>query len=372
LPWLNKGIPQDYSSVGLYGEGNGRLEFQFAHFMPVLMAEGHNIAGDRLMFAIPALVGALSLSVVYAVGCRLLRRPWLALVAVTALGLSLPQLLVSRDSYSETSTQLLLWGAAWALLRAWDARSPRLALFAGLVLGGAMATRIDGFVYLIPVPFLLVLAWLSARGAQRRSIALGIGAVVLGCVPDTALGFFDVSDRAGGYYKAASPQVHDLQRAVAAAAVLSIVLVFLWPRLSRKERFWVATRRWSALTLPPLAILVLLGLWKVRPRISSPEAAGKPVAGIEALQRAAGLPIDGRRTYAEQSLNWLSSYLGTPAVALAILGAAVLLAVAIRRANPAAMVVLGLAGFGTALYIWAASPRIRCSRPGGMCRPVCR
>ena len=43
------------------------------------MAEAENIGGDRLMFRVSVLLGAIGLLAMYAVGCRLIRRPWLVL-----------------------------------------------------------------------------------------------------------------------------------------------------------------------------------------------------------------------------------------------------------------------------------------------------
>ena len=86
--WLEQGIyPSTDGSTGLF-HGN--------HFLPALIAEGQSFGGDRLMFRVPALLGAISLCIVYAVGCRLIRQPWLVLAAVTAFGLALPQVYVSH------------------------------------------------------------------------------------------------------------------------------------------------------------------------------------------------------------------------------------------------------------------------------------
>ena len=107
--WLEQGIyPSTDGSTGLF-HGN--------HFLPALIAEGQSFGGDRLMFRVPALLGAISLCIVYAVGCRLIRQPWLVLAAVTAFGLALPQVYVSRDAYSEIATEVLLWGGILLLMR---------------------------------------------------------------------------------------------------------------------------------------------------------------------------------------------------------------------------------------------------------------
>ena len=87
------------------------------------MAEAENIGGDRLMFRVSALLGPIGLLAMYAVGCRLIRRPWLVLLAVTGVAVSLPELYVSRDPFSEAATQVLLFGGVWLMMRAWETRS---------------------------------------------------------------------------------------------------------------------------------------------------------------------------------------------------------------------------------------------------------
>jgi hypothetical protein len=76
--------------------------------------------------------------------CRF--RPWLVLFAVADLAVCLPQLAFSRDTFSETATQFLLWAGLWLLLVAWDRRHFGVALLSGLVLGGTVMTRVDAVI----------------------------------------------------------------------------------------------------------------------------------------------------------------------------------------------------------------------------------
>jgi hypothetical protein len=80
--WSGTGISTSTSSAGVYTMHDGTLQFQFAHMMSVLLAEANNLGGDRLMFVVPAVLGALGLAAIYAVGCRLVRRPWVVLAAI--------------------------------------------------------------------------------------------------------------------------------------------------------------------------------------------------------------------------------------------------------------------------------------------------
>src|ERR1700727_2913528 len=77
--------------------------------------------------------------------------------------------------------------------------------------------------------------------------------------------------------------------------------------------------QWAAVALPVGALIVLA----FRPYVQTGGGHTHPALAREvaALQRLAGLPVDGRRQYYEQSLSWVLWYLGVPAVVLACAGA---------------------------------------------------
>ena len=168
LEWTSKSPDVTVVYAGSYGEGANTTEFQFDHLTPVLLAIANNIGGDRLMFKVPAVLGALALCAIFAAGCRVVRKPWLVLAAVIGLAVSLPQLNVTRDTFSEPAVQLLLWAGIWLLLHAYERGRPGVALLAGAALAGTMMSRIDAPVYLIPLPLLAALTWLSARSLTKR------------------------------------------------------------------------------------------------------------------------------------------------------------------------------------------------------------
>ena len=78
--------------------------------------------------------------------------------------------------------------------------------------------------------------------------------------------------------------------------------------------------QWLALALP---VVALIGL-AIRPYLQTVRGQTDPtlIREVAALQRIAGLPVDGRRQYYEQSFDWVLWYLGVPAVLLACAGAA--------------------------------------------------
>lgn len=351
--WAAKGTEFNWASAGMYPEGDGRLEFQFNHLAAVLFAEGESVGGDRLLFVMPALLGALGLCAVYAAGTRLVRRHWLVLAAVTALSLSLPQIFVARDTYSETTAQLLLWSGLWLLLTAYERRRLGVALLAGLAVGATLLSRVDALVYLIPLPILGGLTLLAARPREdRRFLWRMYAAVILGALPMTILGTIDLMYRTGGYYAALSAQITLLRVGLTASMVGALVLVVVWPRLDALRR-WTDQKR-SALggVAAAVAGLGLLAAWSLRPALQ--QAHSVINSTVSAAQKSEGLPLDPTRTYDEQTMNWMAWYLGAVPLVFAIVGIAIMVSRFIRRPEPAIALLLTVAGIGTALYLWTA------------------
>jgi len=349
--WASKGTEFNWASAGMYPEGDGSLEFQFNHLAAVLFAEGENIGGDRLLFAMPALLGALGLCAVYAAGCRLVRRPWLVLTAVTTLAVSLPEMSVARDTYSETSAQLLLWSGLWLLLTAYERRRLGVALLAGMAVAGTLLSRVDALVYLIPLPILGGVALLAARSRDdRRFLWRMYTAVILGAFPMVILGTIDLMYRTGGYYSALHSQISLLRIGFAASMVGAVVLVVVWPRLGALRR-WTDDKR-SALgaVAAAVAVLGLLLAWSLRPALQHTRSVVNSTTA--AAQKSEGLLLDPSRAYNEQTMNWMAWYLGAVALVFAIVGIGLLLSRLIRRPTPAIALLLTVAGIGTALYLW--------------------
>jgi len=343
---------------GTYIERADRLEFQFNHLTPVLLGEAENIGGDRLLFRVPAVLGALALCAVYAFGCRFVRQPWLVLGAVTALAVSLPQLNVARDTYSEPSVELLLWSGLWLTLVAYRRKRLGVAVLAGAALGGTMLSRVDAFVYLVPFPVLAVLAVLVTKSpADRREMVKLHAGVLVGLLPVAALGTVDVSERAGQYYADLHSQIHELWLGMAGSVLLAGVLLVVAPLLSPRAagmRAWLAPRR-SMLAKATAFVLVLgmVAAWVIRPAVMHGHTIPTQlVAGLQNLER---LPVDPTRTYSEYSLTWISWYIGPATLTLSIIGLAVVVAGLWFRRDPASSLVLTVAGLGTAIYLWNPS-----------------
>jgi hypothetical protein len=107
-------------------------------------------------------------------------------------------------------------------------------------------------------------------------------------------------------------------------AALGVVAVALAWRTRLLHRVAAATAGWLP-AAGAAAVLVLAAVGASRPlwhvgRLRDPEPAQPGY--IEFLQRAGGQALDGTRSYAEQTIAWLSWYWGPVTVALGVLGVA--------------------------------------------------
>jgi hypothetical protein len=347
-------------SGGMYRMPNGTLQFQFAHLLSVLLAEADNLGGDGLMFRLPAVLGAIGLCTIYVVGCRIVRRPWLVVAAITCLALSLPELNVTRDSYSEPSTQVLLWGGVLLVCRAYELRSASVAFVAGLALGGTLMTHIDAVIYLAPLPLLAAVAWLTARNRRaRRSLAPVIGFGLLGVVPPALLGTIDIQTRAGQYYDDLGGKMHALYALLGATTLLAAVVVGLSeaaPALYRRLTACAASNRRVASRVTSWIVGTgLLAAWALRPAkaVNGPKTPATAV--VAQLQTSLGLPWQPDRTYAEQTLRWFEWYIGPIALVFAVVGLCILVHRAIGSGSVPAVILLTLIGGVVALYLWSPS-----------------
>jgi hypothetical protein len=336
----------------MYPQRDGTLQFQFSHLLPVLLAVGHWVGGDGLMFRVPALLGAIGLCAIYATGCRLIRRPWLVLAAVTALAVSLPQLYFTRDTFSESATQVLLWGGIWLMLRAYESRRVPVAFVAGLAIGGTLMTRVDAVAYLIPIPILAALGWVAARSREdRRSLLALYAAFLVGVVPPAVLGTVDVQRRADTYYSALRGSVMGLYGLLLVSIVVAVGVVIVW-RYSPRLVGWLSARR-KRISVGVVWVVasVLLLAWSLRPAGPTRGLDGGVGFAVGAVQKSENLPVNPE-TYAEHTMQWLSWYLGPVALILAIAGLCIMIVLAIRRGLPVAVVVLAMAAPLTILYLW--------------------
>jgi len=353
--WRASDLALSTQAQAMYELPDGTLQFQFSHLVPVLLAEAQDLGGTRLLYQVPALLSGLAVLAIYAVGRRVVRQPWVLAAMTTALAISLPQLYIARDTLSETCSQVLLWVGLLALLCAFDRTTTHgtraLTVTAGLFVGATFTTRIDAPAYVILLPLLAALAWLATPSAGRRTLLRRLGLFVAGAVPPIVLGTVDLRYRSGGYYDDLRGEVYSLYAAIAGVAVLSLLLVRVWPHLGRMQA-WTVRRQARLATVAGVAVVAgLLIAWLVRPYAMT-QRSSLPIPLVGDLESREGLAVDPTRTFGEQTMVWFGWYLGPVLLGFAVLGAGLLVHRVIRRPSLPGVLLLAVTGMLTVIYLW--------------------
>jgi hypothetical protein len=311
-------IPMSAASEGSLGFPlvDGALRPQGNHLVAGVSATVGWVFGQEAVFWGNLLCGAAALLALYVLARRLVGPFW-ALVPMLALAGSMPMLEFSRALYSEplamTFTFLgttLLW-SAWKRDRALD------YVLAGVSFGAVALARIDGTLPLIGViAGLTVAAFLDPdRPTNRRRWAAPL--VLAGSLPGVLLGYADLYFHTGTYVTDLGGQLTMLLQALVLVAVLGLVGA-LW-RI-RADRLATVRRVLSRLSVG-LAALLAVGVAVLLSRPFWYVSHGPGPNGLVAsVQEREGDLVDGTRTYAEYTLNWLSWYYSWPVVLIGLAG----------------------------------------------------
>ena len=336
---LSFGVPGFYDL-----RDDGGLSPQFLHAFPAMMATAGDVAGNRAMFVVNAVLGGVGLLTFFALAARL-AAPISALVALMMVGGSQVFLYFTRAPFSEPLALVFLIGGSWAVVLARSARSRHLWFLGGLLLGAGCLARIDGLVALIPVvAFAVIARRLSCPTETDLSALLG------GFLASVALAVVDLA-LISPFYAA------DQQRQVGAtmAAVAAVVLVSWLPRSWWSRAVSAMARHRRGLATGALALLSLALAYAAFLRPEWGQVAGTP-RSLTDLQELPGLELEANRTYAELSVRWLSWYLGPIAVAAGFLGLGLLawwVATGKRQLDVA--IWLAITALYTAIYLWRPS-----------------
>lgn len=314
-------------SPAFYGIGSPEDPSVQPQFMPgpaLTYSLAYRAGGPRTAMILPAVLGGaallgLGLLVARTLGGR--AGAWLATPAVLLVGACFPWLHTSRSTYSEPLAAVTLTAGLLALALATDAAergrgvaAARTALLAGALVGGTSIVRIDALretMLLVPVAALLL-----ARG---RSWARSL---LVGALAATALGFAVAGVMSWRYLGEIGASLLPL------VALVLLMGLACWYLLRRSARGWSAPARLTATlprALPVLVVLVGLGL-ALRPLVMTVRQDPRDPGAmyVARMQAAQGLPVDGGRTYAEHSVQWLSWWVGVPALVVALVSLAVL------------------------------------------------
>jgi hypothetical protein len=340
-----------FASVNYYPRGSGIVP-QFMTGMPAVIAAAVWLGGIPAALVVTPLIGGCAVLSFGGLAGRLAGPKW-APAAAAVLALSLPEQYTSRSTFSEPLAQVLLFGGLCLLIdslvinrgqgdRGQGSRNPDdrdqsrpgdgtsgspaqdkvLAALAGLALGITIFVRIDGLSDILPaVPFLGVLV--AAR--RRQALPFGIGLVI-----GVGYGLADGYLLSRPYLDLEGPSLKPLALITALVVLLTVAGVAVTRSQAARARFsgWLTAARlaqWLPLAAAAVTVLIFIG-FAVRPLVQTVVGETDPtsIAYVAELQKLAGLPINGRRQYYEQSLYWVIWYLGVPAVLLGSFGLAVL------------------------------------------------
>jgi hypothetical protein len=304
---------------------------QFLIGAPAFFSLGWWTGGWSGLFVAPAVASALALLAVAGLAARLIG-PWWAALATGTLAIAQPVLHAARSTYSEPLAMLLVSAAAALLVdavrpNATSEAARRLALAAGAAAGLAALVRVDALrevALLLPVAAVLALRRHPAAGPLVRGALAGLA---VAAVPAGVLSYRYLGDISGS-----------LTPLVAGFVVLGLGswAAVLLGRSGFTRRVDPAAGvdspgktlgGWWAAALVGVVGLGLASrpLWLVVRQ--DPDDSGSHF--VAKLQEELRLPVDGGRTYAEHSVEWVAWYLGPVAVAVAGIAVALLAARAV-------------------------------------------
>jgi hypothetical protein len=299
---------------------SAQVQPQFLLGAPAVFSLAFWAAGWLGLFVVPAVVGALGVLAVAGLSARV-AGPRTAPLAAATMALLQPVLHTSRSTYSEPAALLMVAAAACLLVDATAAAGPearRLGLAAGAGFGLAGIVRVDAVrevVLLLPVAAALAARRHPAGGPLARG---ALATLAITAIPAGLLAWRYVGQVAGS-----------LLPLLALGVLLGLGSLAVVRRARRDPpppRHPGAARWWArAPALVTSAVLVAGVLLASRPwwlvvRQPPADPGSKVVAGLQRLQ---GLPIDGGRTYAEHTVQWVAWYTGPIALAIAWLVLAV-------------------------------------------------
>lgn len=316
-----------FASLG-FNQVNDTIVAQFMTGWPTLLAAGYWSAGWNGLLTLPALLGGCAILAIGGLIARLIGPRWAPLGALLT-AFAWPVLWAAQTTLSEPVTMLLLAGGA-CLLVDWLAatkdpitdgarltRRVRLHAFVtGLVLGGGELVRLDvGVDIALVFP---VIGWLWLR---RRP---GVLPFVIGVLIGGALGFLDGEVVTRPYVEINWSSVKVMAALLLVMAVTTVAVAAVLRYYGRPVR---ELRWWRPVPAIVTTVIVLIGVaLVVRPLLMTDHSTTDPGVDnyTQILQALTGQPVDGSRGYAEQSLWWVSWYLGWPLLIAALPAAAML------------------------------------------------
>jgi len=346
-------VPGAAVDAGGFPRVGDQLKGQGTTLLPGLLGLTGWLAGQHAMLQANVAIGSAALLAVYGFSRRVVGPLW-ALVPMISLAASIPMVYFSRAEYTEPVAMLFAFGGLTMLWSASTGQS-RGSLwrfgFAGLSIGASQIARIDGLVAVVGAAVGIgIVAILARDKGRRRHGRLALLSFVAGAAITVGIGTVDLKVNSPAYFSAEESRTRPLF-VLAIAAIVVLLAVSALP-LSRLRA--VLARRAAAVstglgTLGVIAVVLLISrpLWWKGHFIQE-----APIrTSITHYQQREGLPVDGSRSYDEQTIQWLAWYLGWPVVLLAAAGLAWLVSRAARTRDLRLVCFLSVFGTVAALYL---------------------
>jgi 4-amino-4-deoxy-L-arabinose transferase-like glycosyltransferase len=291
---------------------------QGMHLLPAFLGLSGRIAGEELMLRVSPFFGMTALLAVYGFA-RLLVRPRWAALATAVLAVSLPLIYFSRDTYTEPLALTFTFGALSLLWVAQKQKNLWLWLLAGLVTGAGVLTRIDAYLTIAGIVFFAAIMVVLAARRDRATALKQAGVLAAGITLPSFLGWLDVSLLSPGYYDSVKSLLKLELLAIAIVAAAGVVATVIAWRTRVLVALDKATRRWRGTAIVVLIVLIAAGLASRPLWYTAVTSNQNPV--VAEIQQRMGDPIE-KRSYAEQSVNWVVWYIGPLFALLGVVGVA--------------------------------------------------
>lgn len=345
---LADGVRGTSASLGVFpADASADVYLQGGDLLPGVLAVASWVAGLNGVLAGNLVLGGVAMVAIYGLARRFVG-PVLALVPEFALAASVPFAYFARASFSEIIMLTVCIAALTWLIAAAREQRPWLAFVGGLFVGVAGFARIDAPAALVGsivaiASFSLVTPNEGLRPLLRVGGAFAGGAVL---VMGSSVVALALNDRA--YLSGHLNESLSLWLVLGAAVAVAAVIVFVRTRMSGPlgPR---ATRSLAAIAV--VAIGLLWVFWLSRPLwYEARLGTGPAFNGIQQMQEREGLPIDGNRSYEEQTMYWMVWYFGIVAVLAAGVGFAMLLRRGLLRRELGGVILVFATLAVTAMY----------------------
>lgn len=356
---------EKYATESSAGFGNSLREkteiyAQGTHTVPALIGLVSRSSSIGSVYKIAPLLACFAFMAFF-VFARLFAGSKWAYISTLALAVSLPALYFSRDIYTEMLALTFIFTGACLTYLAMKREQSALGswLLAGLSLGAASMVRIDSIVPIAGIfGAVFVYLMLLPKRVSRGRLLLHFSLFTIVFLLVAGLGLLDLYFLASGYIKSLYPELWMELMAFGSIFIMGIVATVIAWKTKLLGIIDKHTMRWRAKAGAILALGVCLFL-AIRPlwMVDRKESRHEVVRGlVEQIQASEGSALDGYRTYAEATVNWIAWYIGPVLTVLAVMGLIIAVMRLLSTRDMKWLIAVAMIG-GTSL-IYLAKPSI--------------